>query len=109
MQPGKFDRRIQFRRYVVTDDGYSSVETWQNEGQAIWASRRDVSDGEKAANGSVFAEISARFVVRSDTFTRSITPKDRLIEEGQEFDIIGLKQLGRRDYLEITAVAASDG
>lgn len=102
---GQLDRRIQLLRAVASDDGYSVTESWQNHGGRIWASRKDVSDSEKAASGTVFAELSARFRVRSTDFTRGIRPVDRLIEGGTEFQIIGIKEIGRRYLLEITAIA----
>lgn len=102
---GQLDRRVQFMRAASVDDGYSTTESWQNHGGRIWASRRDVSDGEKAASGTVFAELSARFRVRSTDFTRGIRPTDRLVEGGKQFQIIGIKEIGRRYLLEITAIA----
>jgi head-tail adaptor len=56
----------------------------------------------------VQANITTRFVVRYSAFSAGITPVDRLTCEGQEFDIVGIKQIGRRDFLEITAAARAD-
>lgn len=74
----------------------------------IWASRKDVSDGEKMAAGDVMATIAARFVVRSSEMTRGLTAQDRLTEGGKVFHIAGIKELDRRGYLEITAEARAD-
>lgn len=74
----------------------------------IWAARKDVSDAEKAASGTVQATLAARFTVRSSAMTRAIKPKDRLTCDGKSFDIVGIKELGRRDFLEITAEARAD-
>lgn len=112
---GDLDRRLQFRRAALITDGFGTRLNWNvsapeadNLGSPVWGSRRDVSDGEKAGAGTVFAEISARFVIRSSSFTRAITPQDRLVEGGRVFEIIGIKEMGRRDRLEITAVARAD-
>lgn len=104
---GQLDRRITLRRATVANTGLGVTEAWVDLG-TIWAGRKDVSDGEKAAAGTMQAVVVARFVVRSSTFSRGLTPKDRLTEGGKTFQITGIKELGRRDYLEITAEARAD-
>lgn len=104
---GQLDRRITLRRKTVANTGLGVTEAWTDLG-TIWAGRKDVSDGEKAAAGTMQAVVVARFVVRSSTFSRGLTPKDRLTEGGKTFQITGIKELGRRDYLEITAEARAD-
>jgi len=108
MTAGKLDRRVQFRRATVIHDGLQNVETWSDHGAPVWANRKDVSDGEKMAAGWMEATSVARFTVRSSEFTRALTPKDRLTTDGRDYDILGIKELGRRDWLEITALARVD-
>lgn len=105
---GKLDRRIQIRRSTATDDGLQMVETWADHGSPIWAARKDVSDGERAAAGWMEATSVARFTLRSSSFTRGLTPKDRIATDGRDYNIQGIKELGRRDWLEITAIARVD-
>ena len=102
------NRRVQFRRASLSDDGFQQAETWADHGERIPADKTDVSDGERWRAGEGGASITTRFVVRSSTFTRDLTPKDRLICEGREYDISGIKEIGRRDRLEITASARVD-
>lgn len=108
MRAGLLDRRIQIQRRRLDDDGAQAVEVWANHGAPIWAHRRDVSDAERAAAGWIEAVVVSRFTVRSSTFTRDLRPTDRILTEGQSYDIQGVKQLDRRGYLEITAVARAD-
>ncbi|MGI3169988.1 head-tail adaptor protein [Pseudooceanicola sp. C21-150M6] len=108
MKAGDLDRRLQFRRATPLDDGFTKSENWEDHGAPVWASRRDVSDGEKAKAGAVSAELSTRFRVRSSAFTRGITPKDRFLSDGLQWEIVGLKEIGRLDGIEITAVAKLD-
>jgi len=107
MMAGGMDRRVTFSRATVTNTGLGLTEAWADLG-TVWASRKDVSDGEKAAAGTMQAVVVARFVVRSSTFSRGLTPKDRLTEGGRTFQITGIKEMGRRDFLEITAEARAD-
>jgi len=108
MGSGKLDRRIQFRRYTLSDDGFTQSPTWADHGTPVAASKRDVSDQERWRAGELAAHISCRFTVRSSTFSRDITPKDRISHDGLEYDISGIKEIGRRDRLEITAAARVD-
>lgn len=102
---GKLDRRIQFRRAAPLDDGFQEVEEFADHGDPVWASKTDVSDGEKMSAGAVSASLTARFVVRSSAFTRDLTAKDALTYNGVTFAIFGIKEIGRNDQLEITAGA----
>ena len=105
---GNLDRRVQFRRARLDDNGLIKAEVWEDLGRCVWASKRDVSDTERWRAAEVQAQISTRFVVRWSPFTAGVTPKDRLIAEGLEYDISGIKEVGRREYLEITASARAD-
>lgn len=108
MKAYNFDRRVQFQRPASVDDGLQQVATFADHGEPVWASRRDLSDAERAAAGWIEATVATRFVVRSSSFSRDLNPKDRVICEGLTFDIQGIKQVGRRDFLEITGTARTD-
>lgn len=109
----KLDRRIQFRRAASQDDGLSTVAVWfgnerDNHGDPVWASRHDVSDGERARAGAVEASLMTRFRIRWSTFARDITPADRLVCEGQIFEITGIKQVDRQRWLELSCTLRAD-
>lgn len=108
LSAGELDRRVQFQAVTTTDDGYAEVEAWANVGSPRWAKRQDVSDGEKYRAQANISELLTRFTVRSDSLTRSLTTRDRLTSEGTLFHIVGIKEIGRREYMEITAAARSD-
>lgn len=105
MSAGKLDRRIQFERFTLTDDGFQQVEGFADYGSPVWASKQDVSDGERVRAGEISAVLTARFQVRSSAFSRSVTPKDRITYDGSTFEIFGIKEIGRNKMLEITAGA----
>lgn len=105
MRPGKMDRRIQFKRYTSSDDGFAKVEVWADHGKPIWASKTDLSDSEIVRAHEVSANMTTRWVVRSSSFTRGLTAKDALSYRGVTHEIFGIKEIGRNDYLEITTGA----
>jgi SPP1 family predicted phage head-tail adaptor len=105
---GDLDRRVQFRRSSLVDTGMSKTPVFADLGTPVWASKFDVSDSERLRAAEVQASITARFRVRWSTFTGGVTPKDRMACEGVEYDITGIKEIGRREYREITAAARAD-
>ena len=108
MAAGALDRRAQFRRATVGDDGFGQTEAWADHGAVVWASRRDVSDAEKAGAGQVNATVMSRFRVRRSAFTAGLTAKDRFVCDGREWSITGLKETDRPGLIEITATAGND-
>lgn len=76
----------------------------------VWASRQDVSDGERMAAGSVGGYRMTRFIVRHSKRTADILPSDELLHEGRTHNIIGIKETsdGRRRFLEITTSVDTD-
>ena len=108
MTASALDRTVQFRRATLVDDGFGTVEVWDDHGSPVWAMRTDIRDVERWQAGQVQASVTTRFQVRSSEFTRDIDPTDRLTCEGREFNITGVKQAGgRRQLIEITASASA--
>jgi SPP1 family predicted phage head-tail adaptor len=111
MDPGKLDRSVVVERSTDTQDAYGAlVKTW-NTLANLRCAYRPVSDGEKLSAGEVASTLMARFVIRWSTSWNDISSMDRLVFEGREFDILGAKELtdlGRRQFIEITAAARSE-
>ena len=104
METGDLDRRIQFLRAGVIDDGYQERRgSYEPHGGRVWAGRRFVRDAERYAASTVGVDAVARCTVRYSTFTAQITHRDRLVCEGRTYGIVGIKELGRRVGFEITA------
>lgn len=109
IESGQRDRRVQFLRASVTDDGFQErVGAFAHLGPFVWGARKDVSDVEKMNAGQEQATLMSRFKIRSTGFTRQITPADRLICDGITFGIVGIKECDGRAGLEITAMARAD-
>ncbi len=107
MNPSRMDRRVVLLKYAPTTDAVGGVvEAW-TEGDTLAAEKQDQTGREFMAAGQINAQMTTRFWLR---WRPDVTPSDRLrlIGEGgaidQEFDIQAVREVGRRDGLEITAV-----
>ncbi len=109
MQAGKLDRKIILQRFTTTVDAYNEpVLTWATLATRS-ASYEPMSDGERFRAGETAANASARFVIRWSSAVSTLNPKDRLQYEGETWQILHVKELGRREGLEITAGTRADG
>ncbi|WP_404713192.1 head-tail adaptor protein [Sphingomonas sp. MMS24-J13] len=108
---GEMDRRLYFFRSTSVDDGTATVPGTPKLIGKRWAKRTEVSDGERVRAAEQSQELSARFGVRSDALTRTITGKDLFTEGkgGSVFEVTGTKEwLGKLNGIEITAVKRPD-
>lgn len=109
MEGGKLDRWVTLERFTATTDTGSGEEirTWSTLA-TVRASKRDVSDSERVASAEVSAEVGTRFQIRWSTAWSGLNPKDRLQCEGRAYSIVAVKELGRREGLEISTIARAD-
>lgn len=101
------DRRVRFERLARADDGFSSdgEATWTPVA-TVWAAVTPVSDGEKWRAGAVGATVSHRLKVRFSPLLAGLSSSDRAVFDGKTLQIGAAKEVGRREYLEFTAVEA---
>lgn len=108
MKSGQLDRRITIERAVYSTNLFNEkVATW-SELITVWASKRDVGDGERIQAQQVSAHISSRFQFRWSALAATVNPTDRLIYEGKIYEIFSCKELGFHDGIEVTTAARSE-
>lgn len=106
LDPGTLDRRVIILAAQPDDDGFSSNPGEPTEVGKRWMSRKDVSDSERIRAESFGAAITSRFVCHYDSLTATIRPASHsLVCGGTLYNIVGVKEIGRREGLEITAAA----
>jgi len=96
-----------YRRATETGRGNTKIEAFRLLAE-VKADKTDVSDGEKFRAAQVGASIETRFLIRRNPTTATIDSKDRCVCEGRHYEIVGVKDIGRRRGREITAVARTD-
>jgi SPP1 family predicted phage head-tail adaptor len=108
MNAGKLDRRITIRRAVMAPNAFNElVATWIDLA-TVWAGRRDASATESYRAQEVGAQITTRFTIRWSPDVAGVDPKDRLRFEGRDYDITAVRDVGRRQWREIDAVARAE-
>jgi len=106
---GRLDRRVQFLRAELVNDGYQTRPgPYDPHGHKVWASKTPVSDAEKFRADSVMRDMTDRFVVRYSSLTAGLQTSDRLVCDGVTYGIAGVKEIGRREGFEITAMRVDE-
>lgn len=105
MRAGELDRRITIERAVVTTDPFGGEQRAWAPLHTVWAQALPISDGERWRAGEVAAQVTHRFRIR---WGAGVEPTDRIRYDGKVYEIVGVKEIGRRVGQEITAAARAD-
>lgn len=105
MKAGSLDRRITIERFTATvDDFGEEVKSWAPL-RTVWANVTPISDGERWRAGEVGATVTTRFAIR---WGAGVGVEDRIVFDGRVYDVVGVKEIGRREGQEITASARAE-
>lgn len=108
MRAGQLDHRVTIRRAVVERNAFNeAVDVWHDL-VTVWAMRRDASAAESYRAHEVDAEITTRFTIRWSALAATIDPRDRIRFRGAEYNITAVRDVGRREWREIDAVARAE-
>jgi SPP1 family predicted phage head-tail adaptor len=104
MRLGPLDRRVTVQRETVTstDDLNNPVTAWSDLFDA-WASVRFDFEDENVAAQQRYAERVVTFTIR---WQSDVKTTDRVLFESDPFNILGIRELGRKDGLELKAKSA---
>ena len=111
MISGPRDRRIKIERRTSTLDGFGGeIVTWVEVGSGWWVSSLPVKDSEAFRNSEATATITHRFqMLWSVQAWNEIDPRCRITFDNRTYDIVAVKEIGRRDGIEISATARAEG
>lgn len=109
MQSPKLDRKITLQRATFTQNDFGEqIATGWADLATVWGSKKDVSDGERLQAGELTADRVTRFQIRYDSAWSDLSPVDRLSFESRTYEIQAVKEIGRREGIEITAAARAE-
>lgn len=100
MKIGKADRRVTLQQVSYTRNNYGEAIRSYSTLAVVWAELMKTGGiGESIKEGQDIAVKRLNFKVRSSSDTRSITAGDRLQYAGDNYDILGVEEIGRKDQL----------
>lgn len=103
MNASRLDRRIQLQKLTFTKDSKGGkVKEFYTVAQDLPADVRTLSGREMVQAGQMTPDWDVLAVIR---WRAGVTPEDRFIYHDIEHDILSVKELGRREGLELRAKA----
>lgn len=106
MKAGTLDRRITLQAFTSSRDPITNelIEDWDDV-VTVWAKVSSASGREFAAGNVPIAERRAVFTIRF----RAVSQIDRVSYDGEIWEIVDIREIGRREGLELHTVATDVG
>ena len=107
LEAGKLDRRVAILRAgAATENEYGEAVRGADAEKIRWASVKPAPGTERFRSAETAAETVMRFVFRWEAGLVGVT--DRLRHEGRLYQISDVVEIGRREGLEVLAVARAE-
>ena len=103
IKAGELDRLVIFKQNTPTQNDFGELENVWSTLDTVWASVRPAKQEEKFSFEQSAAFEQTVFVVRYQERLKDY--ELQIIHDGKTFDVTGIKELGRREALMITAKA----
>jgi head-tail adaptor len=109
MRLGKMDRRVTVRRATTPARNALNepIEVWTDLG-TFWAEQLSQAPRESWKAAQTAAQVERVWRLGWNQRTASISPSDRLVCDGREYQIIGVTEVGRRKGVEIVAIGSEE-
>jgi SPP1 family predicted phage head-tail adaptor len=101
MMSGRLDRKITLQKPTTSRDAYGGQATSWTDEATVWAQVQQQSGRELFAAGKL-AEVDALFKIR---YRSDVDETWQVVYDGRTYDIQSVKELGRKDGLEIVGKA----
>ena len=102
MRAGGLDRMVTIQRRTLVDDGYGTIETWSDLA-SVFAQVRQQGGREYLGAAQVQSERRVVFTMR---WFPGLSVVDRVEHEGEPHNIVEVREIGRREGVELHTVAA---
>lgn len=105
MQAGLLDRRVTLQQATYAQDGAGTpVPTWATVAE-VWGRVEPMTVREPFQAEQEAAWVDTKVTIRHRS---DVGPKWRITHGGRTYDILGVRELGRREGLEILASARAE-
>jgi SPP1 family predicted phage head-tail adaptor len=110
VRAGELDRQVEIqKRAQVQAPAGEVIDSWDPV-QRLWASKRDMRASERWAANQRVAELATVWFMRWFPGWEAIrADTHRLVYRDQVFEIHGVREIGRREGIEIATVARAEG
>lgn len=100
MDASAMDRRIDLAHRTLATPNVQGerIASWGTPYASVWAQKIEVSAREYFSAGAMLAEMTTRFRIR---WRADVVPTDRVIFEGDAYNIRDMTEIGRREGLEL--------
>lgn len=106
IRAGLLDRRIRIERRVErVDDSGQVVLDWVKRAE-VWARVEPLGGRENFGQDQFVATGDLRFTIR---WRSDVTPLERIVYDGREYDIVTVADVGRREALLVVGSARTEG
>lgn len=105
---GKLDQRITLLIPTVSYNSFNEEVRSYAPFATVWAAKHDVSTGESMRAQQLGAQLSARFTVRYSSDTSRVDAQFRIRHGTKDYEITGIRALGRNTWFEIDAVIRAE-
>jgi SPP1 family predicted phage head-tail adaptor len=105
---GEMDRLIDLQRATESTNAANEVVKTFATLVSVWASAIPTSDSERARAGEVMSQIDMRFRIWYSSTVANLDTRDRIVFDSRTYDIVGVKEIGRKMLLEISASARAE-
>lgn len=103
MNPGKMDRRIALQSLTVTKSSSGAPQnTWTTQA-TVWAEFRQTKGTEVLEQAQERTKESGIFFIR---YRSDVATTWRVQYAGRDWDIVAVREIGRREGLELTVEAS---
>lgn len=104
MRAGNLDRKISIERKADGKDAFGGdAGDWEKVADA-WASFKPMRDTDRLQAGRIEVKAAGWFTVRWGAALAHLDGVHSILMDGGRWEIIGFKEIGRRRWIEFTAV-----
>lgn len=108
MRAGRLDRRITLERNTPTQNSSGEeIEAWSVLA-TVWAETRPMRGAETFNAQQFLGKTPMTFRIRWSTRVKVLNVEDRIVFDGRQYNILDIREIGRREGLEIDAYARSE-
>lgn len=108
MRAGRLDRRITIKRKSITQNDFGEeITTWVTVA-TVWAQKIEARGAERFSAQQFIGHAVTTFRIRWSTTVSEITAEHQISFDGRDFDVTDIREIGRREGIEIDAYASSE-